>query len=64
MNYEKFKNQYVNKQELLLALWEQQKYGSPQDSRGRAKAMMTIMNFPYIENIQNKGVYKNEVDGK
>lgn len=40
------------------------KIWKPQDSRGRAKAMMTIMNFPYIENIQNKGVYKNEADGK
>lgn len=42
MNYEKYRNQYVNKQELLMDLYEQQKYGSVQDSRGRAKAMLTI----------------------
>lgn len=47
--YEEYSNQYINKQEILLALWEQQKYGSVQDSRGRAKAITTIMNFPYIE---------------
>lgn len=49
MNYEKYRNQYVNKQELLMDLYEQQKYGSVQDSRGRAKAMLTIMDFPYVE---------------
>lgn len=49
MNYEKYHNQYVNKQELLIDLYEQQKYGSVQDSRGRAKAILTIMDFPYIK---------------
>ena len=48
-NYEKFKGQYISKYDLLLALWEQQKYGSVQDSRGRAKAILTIMDMPPVD---------------
>lgn len=44
-HYEKFKGQYISKYEILSILWEEQKYGSLQDSRGRAKAMMTIMDM-------------------
>lgn len=50
-HYEKYKGQYISKYEILSILWEQQKYGSVQDSRGRAKAMLTIMDMPPV-NIQ------------
>ena len=60
MNFEKYRDQYVNKQELLTSLYEQQKYGSTQDSRGRAKAILTIMNFPYIKSIEkSNAIEKN-----
>lgn len=34
---------------LLQRLQEQQKYGSVQDSRGRAKAILEVMNAPTID---------------
>ena len=58
--YEQYKNQYISKYDILTALWKQQKYGSVQDSRGRAKAILTIMDFPYIKLEESK----NEVHGK
>lgn len=58
--YEQYKDQYISKYDILTALWEQQKYGSVQDSSGRAKAILTIIDFPYIKLEENK----NEVHGK
>lgn len=49
--YEQYKDQYISKYDILTALWEQQKYGSVQDSKGRAKAILTIMDFPFIINV-------------
>ncbi len=47
--YEKYKGQYISKQDILKLLWEQQKFSNVKDSRGRAKAMMTIMDFPVAD---------------
>ena len=58
--YEQYKDQYISKYDILTVLWEQQKYGSVQDSKGRAKAILTIMDFPYIKLEESK----NEVHGK
>lgn len=58
--YEQYKDQYINKYDILTTLWEQQKYGSVQDSKGRAKAILTIIDFPYIKVVDDK----NEVYGK
>ena len=58
--YEQYKDQYISKYDILTALWKQQKYGSVQDSSGRAKAILTIMDFPYIKLEESK----NEVYGE
>ena len=58
--YEQYKDQYISKYDILTALWKQQKYGSVQDSSGRAKAILTIMDFPYIKVEDDK----NELHGE
>lgn len=58
--YEQYKDQYISKYDILTTLWEQQKYGSVQDSRGRSKAILTIMDFPYIKVEESK----NELHGE
>lgn len=55
--YEQYKGQYISKYDLLVELWRQQKYGSVQDSRGRAKAILTIIDFPYVECEDNNELY-------
>lgn len=55
--YEQYKGQYISKYDLLIELWRQQEYGSVQDSRGRAKAILTIMDFPYVECEDNNELY-------
>lgn len=65
-HYEKYKGQYISKYEILSLLWEQQKYGSAQDSRGRAKAMLTIMDMPpvNIREIAREEEDNNELYGE
>ena len=64
-HYEKFNGQYISKYEILSILWEEQKYGSVQDSRGRAKAMMTIMDMPSVDIHKIvKDEEDNELHGK
>lgn len=55
--YEQYKGQYISKYDLLIELWRQQEYGSVQDSRGRAKAILTIMDFPYVKCEDNNELY-------